>query len=234
MNTTTQSELHTALRAWAKGIYPTEAAVELLIRTGLASTGDTWVQPGEDPGWWWIDFEGLAGALNEGTPHSGGERRLLSIAASLGGYSPEGFRLADALPVVLPGGIRSHTVSLAALALLKIVCWQDRHYEAPRKDAHDLQMILLHYLAAGNESRLWNEFVEWTQQEDFDYERAGPRMLGRDISQLLSPDGLAQVARIISDQTHPDSSGRLPMEMNPADPDRAIAWLDALVHAMHE
>ncbi len=147
-----------------------------------------------------------------------------------------GFRegLVDALPVVLPGGIRSHTVSLAALALLKIVCWQDRHYEAPRKDAHDLQMILLHYLAAGNESRLWNEFVEWTQQEDFDYERAGPRMLGRDISQLLSPDGLAQVARIISDQTHPDSSGRLPMEMNPADPDRAIAWLDALVHAMHE
>ena len=98
MNTTTQIELHTALRAWAKGIYPTEAAVELLIRTGLASTGDTWVQPGEDPGWWWIDFEGLAGALNEGTPHSGGERRLLSIAASLGGYSPEGFGLADALP----------------------------------------------------------------------------------------------------------------------------------------
>ena len=147
-----------------------------------------------------------------------------------------GFRegLADALPVVLPGGIRSHTVSLAALALLKIVCWQDRHYEAPRKDAHDLQMILLHYMTAGNESRLWNVFVEWTQQEDFDYERAGPRMLGRDISQLLSPDGLAQVARIISDQTHPDSSGRLPMEMNPADPDRAIAWLDALVHAMHE
>ena len=147
-----------------------------------------------------------------------------------------GFReaLDDAQPVVLPGGIRSRTVSLAALALLKIVCWQDRHYEAPRKDAHDLQMILRHYLAAGNEPRLWSEFIEWTQHDDFDYERAGPRMLGRDIAQLLNQDGLALVARIISDQTDPDLSGRLPTEMNPADPDRAIAWLDALVHAMHE
>jgi predicted nucleotidyltransferase len=147
-----------------------------------------------------------------------------------------GFRegLANAVPVLFPGGIRSRTVTLAALAVLKIVCWQDRHYEAPRKDAHDLQMILRHYLAAGNEPRLWSEFIEWTQHDDFDYERAGPRMLGRDIAQLLNPDGLAPVARIIWDQTHPDSSGRLPTEMNPADPDLAIAWLDAPVHAMHE
>ncbi|WIE81095.1 hypothetical protein [Curtobacterium sp. MCSS17_016] len=29
--------LHDGIRAWAKGIYPTEAAVELLIRTGLAT-----------------------------------------------------------------------------------------------------------------------------------------------------------------------------------------------------
>lgn len=147
-----------------------------------------------------------------------------------------GFRegLADAQPVVFSGGIRSRTVSLAALVVLKIVCWHDRHYEAPRKDAYDLHLILRHYLAAGNELRLWSEFVEWTQHDDFDYERSGPRMLGRDIAQLLNQDGLAQVARIISDQTDPASSGRLPTEMNPADPDRAIAWLDALVHAMHE
>lgn len=96
--TTTPSELHDALRAWAKGIYPTEAATELLIRSNAARQGDPWVQPGDDPGWWWIDFEGLAAALNEGTHHSGGERRILSIAASLGGHTPEGFSLGDALP----------------------------------------------------------------------------------------------------------------------------------------
>ncbi|MCB0912482.1 MAG: hypothetical protein KDB60_12785 [Propionibacteriaceae bacterium] len=41
------------LRAWARGIYPLEAAVELLIRScggRFASSGMPWVQPGEEPG----------------------------------------------------------------------------------------------------------------------------------------------------------------------------------------
>jgi predicted nucleotidyltransferase len=55
-----------------------------------------------------------------------------------------GFReaLATACDVVLPGGARTKVVSLAALVLLKLVCWNDRHYGAPRKDAHDLNLIL--------------------------------------------------------------------------------------------
>ncbi|MCL3863017.1 hypothetical protein [Actinotalea sp. K2] len=111
--TNTTSEVHEALRAWARGIYPTEAATELLIRTAMVSTEQPWVQPGDDPGWWWINFEELTRALNAGTAHSGGERRLLSIAASLGGHSPEGFRLADALP----GLDRKHlALVLAAVA----------------------------------------------------------------------------------------------------------------------
>ncbi len=146
-----------------------------------------------------------------------------------------GFReaLAAAQPVRLPGGVRSRTVSLPALALLKIVCWQDRHYSSPRKDAHDLQMILCHYLAAGNEPRLWDEFVSWTKQDDFDYELAGPRMLGQDIGQLLKADGLDQLNRILSHQTHPDSRGQLATEMNPAEPDRALAWLHAMLRAVN-
>ena len=124
--------------------------------------------------------------------------------------------------------------SLPALALLKIVCWRDRHYKAPRKDAQDLQMILQHYLAAGNEPRLWDEFVDWTQQDDFDYESAGPRMLGQDISQLMNRHDLSHVIRIISDQTHPDSPARLAGEMNPTDPDRALTWLKAMLHALKE
>lgn len=147
-----------------------------------------------------------------------------------------GFREARATsqPALFPGGVRSRVASLPALTLLKIVCWQDRHYRAPRKDAHDLQMILRHYLAAGNESRLWQEFVDWTQEDDFDYELAGPRMLGRDIGHLLSPNGLDLIAKVLSRQTHPDSLGRLPTEMNPAEPDRALAWLNAMLRAMKE
>lgn len=113
MTTTTTAELHAALRAWARGIYPTEAAVELLIRSELAHTGDPWVQPGDDAGWWWLDFEALSAALEQGTHHSGGERRVLAIVASLGGHSPGGFALGDALP----GLDRTHLgLVLAAVA----------------------------------------------------------------------------------------------------------------------
>lgn len=72
------------LRAWADGLLPLEAATELLIRTGWASPGYTWVKR-TDRGRPWIDFQSipeLIGAL------SGGEQRVLRIAASLGADSP--------------------------------------------------------------------------------------------------------------------------------------------------
>jgi predicted nucleotidyltransferase len=54
----------------------------------------------------------------------------------------------------MAGDVQTRVVSLPALALLKIVCGQDRHHASPRKGAHDLKMILHHYLEAGNEARL--------------------------------------------------------------------------------
>lgn len=145
-----------------------------------------------------------------------------------------GFReaLADAHPVLMPGNVQTRVVSLPALALLKIVCWQDRHYASPRKDAHDLQMILRHYLAAGNESRLWDEFAGWTEDNDFDYELSSPRMLGHDMGRLLDGKGLAQVTRILQQQTDSDNPGLLPGEMNLHEPDRAVSWLKALLRGL--
>ena len=145
-----------------------------------------------------------------------------------------GFReaLQTAHVVLLPGNVQTRVVSIPALALLKIVCWQDRHYASPRKDAQDLQMILRHYLAVGNEPRLWDEFVIWTQSDDFDYELAGPRMLGHDISRMLDKRGLDQVAHVLLQQTDANKPGLLPNEMNPTDPARALAWLNALLRGL--
>jgi predicted nucleotidyltransferase len=145
-----------------------------------------------------------------------------------------GFReaLADAHSVLMPGGVQTRVVSLPALVLLKIVCWQDRHYASPRKDAHDLQMMLRHYLAAGNEARLWDEFSAWTQDDDFDYELSGPRMLGHDIRRLLDIKGLAQVVQVLQEQADSSKPGLLPHEMNPGNPDRAVAWLEALLRGL--
>jgi predicted nucleotidyltransferase len=145
-----------------------------------------------------------------------------------------GFReaLATAHAVLLPGNVQTRVVSLPALALLKIICWQDRHYVSPRKDAHDLQMILRHYLAADNVSRLWDEFVGWTQDDDFDYELAGPRMLGHDIRRMLDKPGLDQVVNVLLQQVDAGKPGLLPIEINSNDPDRALAWLNALLRGL--
>ncbi len=147
-----------------------------------------------------------------------------------------GFREAvtTARDVVLPGGVRTRVVSLAALALLKIVCWRDRHYRSPRRDAHDLQLILKSYLIAGNETRLWGEFSDWTQDDDFDYERAGARMLGHDVRALLDDGGIERVGGLLSEQASSITPARLPAEMNAAEPERARALLDAMLGGLLE
>lgn len=84
-----QTETRAALRAWAKGNFPQEAGVELLIRAfagRFASPGYAWVQKGTDPGWWWVDVEQMTEDDFGGV--SGGEARLLRVAASLLGGAP--------------------------------------------------------------------------------------------------------------------------------------------------
>ena len=93
-------------------------------------------------------------------------------------------------------------------------------------------MILRHYLIADNESRLWDEFVAWTQNDDFDYELAGPRMLVHDIRRMLDKPGLDQVTHVLLQQTDSGKPGLLPNEVNFTDPDRALAWLNALLRGL--
>jgi predicted nucleotidyltransferase len=147
-----------------------------------------------------------------------------------------GFReaLEAAVQVSLPGKQRASVVSLPALAMLKLVCWQDRHDTSPRKDAFDLQLIVTNYLNAGNEARLWSEFVEWTQEDDFEYELAGPRMLGHDIRPLLDPKGVERMTKALSEQTDSARPARLASQMNPDDPERARALLEALLAGLIE
>ena len=147
-----------------------------------------------------------------------------------------GFReaLVTAHEVLLPGDARTKVVSLPALALLKIVCWQDRHYAFPRKDAHDLHLILQNYLRAGNEQRLWDEFRHWTDDDAFQYELAEARMLGLDVGALLDDGGSGRVAGVLSEQVDTAYPGTLPGEMNVYEPDRARALLDAMLSGILE
>lgn len=107
---TTASQVAEALRAWAKGIYPTEAGTELLIRTGLAHAGYPWVRRNsDDPDCWWIDAERITGDTIG--VYSGGQQRTLRIAAALLGGEP------SALGEDIPGLDREHlALVLAAIA----------------------------------------------------------------------------------------------------------------------
>lgn len=78
------------LRRWANGVYPLEAAVELVARAfggRFARVGYPWVAQGDGPNVYWLDVEQLT-AENTGA-YSGGERRLLAlVVASLAGGAP--------------------------------------------------------------------------------------------------------------------------------------------------
>jgi len=76
------------LRAWARGIYPDEAGVELLIghavfldRADFTSRFIT--IPGDGDGLAVIDWPAAIAALDDSLPCSGGENRMLRLAASL-------------------------------------------------------------------------------------------------------------------------------------------------------
>ncbi len=103
----TMSSTEEAVRAWAEGLYPTEAGVELLIRAGQIYDGAPWVIADGDRAW--IDVDRLiehTGGL------SGGERRLVDVAASL--LSPERpVDLNDAIPGMDRAGV---DLVLAAIA----------------------------------------------------------------------------------------------------------------------
>jgi len=95
------TSIEDAVRAWANGIYPTEAGVELLIRQRKAIyEGAPWlIDLRDDRALKIIGTQHLGGdrthvavdvdtLLNESDAWSGGEQRIVRIAASLLGGPP--------------------------------------------------------------------------------------------------------------------------------------------------
>src|SRR6266404_1488117 len=76
-------------------------------------------------------------------------------------------RLADDLVV--------RVVSLPALLVLKLFAWEDRKEE--KRDASDIHTLLKQYGDAGNEDRLYGEALPILEEEGYDFDLAGARLL---------------------------------------------------------
>ena len=97
------------LRAWARGIYPDEAGVEMLIGHAVflhrADFTSRFISiSGDGAGLAVIDWRAAIAALDDSLPCSGGENRMLRLAASLAAGIPVNLR--DALTGIDDRGIQ--------------------------------------------------------------------------------------------------------------------------------
>lgn len=106
----------------------------------------------------------------------------------------------DAIRVRLADDVQITVSTLPGLALMKLIAWNDRRFQY-RKDAQDLGLIMVNYLDAGNEERLWEGDGADLLTDDFDYKLASARLLGRDVGQLLTERSIGPVMKILETQT---------------------------------
>jgi predicted nucleotidyltransferase len=148
--------------------------------------------------------------------------------------------LATAVAVRLPGGIAVDVASLPALALLKVWAWNDRKYTTPGKDAFDLCMLLRHYADAGNQERLYGEEGETALASfDFDLDKAGAWLLGKDAHEVLAhgPDArmsLENLDAILRPEIDPEGALRLVAQMPAGDRERQLSLLTAFCAGLFE
>jgi predicted nucleotidyltransferase len=89
---------------------------------------------------------------------------------------------------------------IPGLTILKLISWADRPL-ARSRDAIDLAFILEHYRDAGNIDRLYEEHLDLVEAEDSDYEKAGARLLGRDLAKIAAPETIKRIREILAKET---------------------------------
>ena len=87
------------------------------------------------------------------------------------------------------------------LVAMKIISWADRKSERSG-DAKDLELILRKYIDAGNVERVYDgDEMDLLEIEDFDYEYMSARLLGRDLSVILSKETKERILEILDQET---------------------------------
>jgi predicted nucleotidyltransferase len=102
-------------------------------------------------------------------------------------------------------------VSLAGLAILKLVSWDD-NIERRGKDAADLIFIMKKYIAAGNMDRFFEE-ADILKEEASDYDRSSARFLGREIARMAGQATKAKLADILEREVASSQGHKIAMDV---------------------
>ena len=119
----------------------------------------------------------------------------------------------EALDTTLKVEVKPGTVipvaSLASLAMLKVFAWIDRGHR-DRKDAQDLALLLRRYADTIDAGDLHNSEAAVLDAVDYDYERAGARILGKHVRQMAAA---RTVDELLSNLQSEPTRNRLTMHM---------------------
>lgn len=111
--------------------------------------------------------------------------------------------LKNTIPVNLGGDLIVNVVSIPALAVLKIVTWNDRGLEDSR-DAHDFLYLLRNYHEAGNADRLYDEAASIMESCGYALDLAGAALLGYDIGLIVEGSTRQAVLQVLEDPVKRD------------------------------
>lgn len=99
----------------------------------------------------------------------------------------------------------------ACLVIMKFIVWNENSARA--KDAPDILHLIRNYLDPDNQKRLLDEQADICGSDDFDYENAGARLMGRDIATIASPQVLQVICKVLDNETQEGSDFKLIYEM---------------------
>ncbi len=103
-------------------------------------------------------------------------------------------------------------VSLAGLAILKLISWHENSVRR-QKDASDLVFIIRNYLDAGNLERFFDEAPDIVDSGGYNYEAGSARLLGRDISKIALSTTKAKLIEILKRESQWKQGHRIAMDM---------------------
>jgi predicted nucleotidyltransferase len=149
----------------------------------------------------------------------------------------EGFQHAIQVKISDKPKLSVSVVSLAGLAILKLVSWDDNSARR-QKDASDLVFIIRHYLDAGNLERLFEEAPDIVDSGEYEYEAGSARLLGRDISKFAYTSTMSKLIQILKRESKRQRGHRIAMDVLQADRfadesyEKVSVYFDALLKGL--